>query len=133
VDKEESLQCIVASGEARLAILLLNRIEDRLWVLRICSNASELCSDVAPNFAYSFVPRHHTLEPILGISCWRHRVVYPEPVAFGTQIVLHSRLPERIVGCSEEGDIGSCVGSHRIETRIAREWLSEIERYLEGR
>ena len=59
--------------------------------------------------------------------------MYPEPVAFGTQIVLHSRLPERIVGCSEEGDIGSCVGSHRIETRIARERLSEIERGFEGR
>ena len=94
MDKEESLQCIVASGEARLAILLLDQIEDCLQVLRVCSNASELCSDVASNFTHSFVPRHHTLELILGISCWRHRVVYPEPVAFSTQIVLHGRLPE---------------------------------------
>ena len=116
MDKEESLERIVASGEARLAILLLDRIEDRLRVLRVRGNALEFCSDVASNFAHSFVPRHHTLEPILGICCWRHRIVYPEPVAFGMQIVLHRRLPERIVGCREEGDICSCVGSHRIET-----------------
>ena len=45
MDKEESLERIVMSSEARLAILLINRIENRLWVLRVCSNALVLKSD----------------------------------------------------------------------------------------